>query len=208
MAEALTFEKVWAALMEERERHDKLTLQMEETDRRMKETDRQMKETDRQMKETDRQMKETDRQLTKLGEMIGGISRNHGNFAEEYFINSLYKNKPVFFGEKFDKMLKFQIAEDKEKIKAEFDILLVNGKSVAIVEVKFKVHEKDIEKLVRKVKHFRQQFPEYQNHQVYLCLASMVFDEAIEQACKETGIAVIKQSGETVIIYDDHLKAF
>jgi len=193
-----TPEIVWAALRELAERQA-------ENERILNE---KFAETNRQLAETDRQLTKTDRQITKLGEMIGGISRNHGNFAEEYFINSLNKNKPVFFGEKFDKMLKFQIAEDNDKVKAEFDILLVNGKSVAIVEVKFKVHDKDIEKLLKKVKHFRRQFLEYKNHQVYLCLASMVFDADVEKTCIDNGIAVIKQSGDTVIINDDHLKAF
>jgi hypothetical protein len=36
----------------------------------------------------------------------------------------------------------------------------------------------------------------------------MVFDEKVEQSCIEKGIAVIKQSGDTVIICDDHLQAF
>jgi hypothetical protein len=51
----LTFEDVWAALMELRE-------SSKETDRRMKETDRRMKETERILKEsgqeTDRRIKE------------------------------------------------------------------------------------------------------------------------------------------------------
>jgi hypothetical protein len=60
----LTFEQVWAALMET----ERLLKESgAETDRRMKETDQQMKETDRRMKETERQMKEssaeTDRQM-------------------------------------------------------------------------------------------------------------------------------------------------
>ena len=41
-------------------------------------------------------------------------------------------------------MLKFQIAEDKNKVKAEFDVLPANGKSVVGVDVKFRVHDKDI----------------------------------------------------------------
>jgi len=84
--QGLSFEQVWAGLMENREqlrensilikelaeKHDR---RMEETDRQMKETDRQMKETDRQMKETDRRMKETDRQMKETDRQIKETDR-------------------------------------------------------------------------------------------------------------------------------------
>ncbi|GMO28103.1 MAG: hypothetical protein Ta2B_08730 [Termitinemataceae bacterium] len=84
--EGLTFEKVWAALMELREIQKENYLQikeiqqetdrqMKETDRRVKETDRQMKETDRRVKETDRQMKETDRQMKETDRRVKETDR-------------------------------------------------------------------------------------------------------------------------------------
>jgi hypothetical protein len=36
----------------------------------------------------------------------------------------------------------------------------------------------------------------------------MVFDEDIEDKCKENGIAVIKQVGDNVVINDENLKVF
>jgi hypothetical protein len=158
---------------------------------------------------TDRQMAETDRQITRLEKQIGGVTNNHGSFAEEYFYNSSRKGEKTFLGEKFDKLIKSAIVEDdNNKTKAEFDIILVNGKSVAIVEVKFRARDKHVDKVLKKVKLFRDRFPEYQNHQVYLGFASMVFDEDIEDKCKENGIAVIKQVGDTVVIHDKNLKTF
>jgi hypothetical protein len=158
--------------------------------------------------ETAEQMKATDRKIEKVNKMVGGISNNHGSFAEEYFANSLQKGKNNFFGERFDRLLKYQLIEDKNKTRAECDIMLVNGKSVAIIEVKFKVREKDVEKVEKKVKYFREKFPEYQNHSVYLGLASMVFDENVELNCIKNGIAVIKQAGDTVIVIDENIKAY
>ena len=164
--------------------------------------------TERQAK-TDRQMAETDRQISRLEKQIGGVSNNHGLFAEEYFINSLEENKKTLLGEKFDKLIKTKIVVDEDnRTKGEFDIVLVNGKSVAIVEVKFRARDKHVDKVLKKVKPFRDRFPEYQNHQLYLGLASMVFDEDIEEKCKENGIAVIKQVGDTVVIYDENLTTF
>jgi len=41
-----------------------------------------------------------------------------------------------------------------------------------------------------------------------LGLASFVFDEAVEKECRENGIAVIKQVGDSVVVYDENLKTF
>jgi hypothetical protein len=112
-------------------------------------------------------------------------------------------------GEKFDKLIKTKIVKDENnRTKGEFDIVLINGKSVAIVEVKFRARDKHVEQVLEKVKPFRDRFPEYKNHQLFLGLASMVFDEDIENRCKEKGIAIIKQVGDTVVIHDENLKTF
>ena len=186
-----TPESVWAAL--------------QETNRILTEM---FAEIGRKQAETDRQIDKVNKQIGKVNKMVGGLSNNHGSFAEEYFANSLKKGNNNFFGERYDKLLKFELIEDNNKTKAEYDILLVNCKSVAIIEVKFKVHDKDVERVTQKVKPFRQKFPEYQNHLIYLGLASLVFDEKIENECKKNGIAVIKQSGDAVIIYDENIKTF
>ena len=148
-----------------------------------------------------------ERRMEKLGEQIGGLSNNHGLFAEEYFINSFERGEKNFFGEKFDDLIP-NVKGIKEKNKDEYDILLVNGKSVGIVEIKFKARDKDVDKVVQKVKTFRDNFPDYEKHQIYLGLAAMVFDNNAEEKCVESGIAVIKQVGNMVIINDEHLKVF
>ena len=176
-----TFESVWAALQE---------------------TDRVLTEM---FAETARRQAETDRQIQKLQQTTGAWANNHGEFAEEYFFNSFENGQKNFFGEKFDRI--------EKKIKGlesadEYDILLVNGKSVGIIEVKFKAHEKDIAKIIRKAVTFRANFPKYENHKIYLGLASMSFYPQLEDVCIEKGIAIIKQVGDTVVINDKHLKTF
>jgi hypothetical protein len=169
------------------------------------ETDRQMKETDRQMKETDRQMKETDRKMREVFGQMGSWSNNHGEFAEEYFFNSFRKGRQNFFGEEFN-----EIKKNLKGIESndEFDIVMLNGKSAGIVEVKFKAHLNDLPKLKLKANMFRLNFPKYHNHKIYLGLASMAFYPLLEQECINEGIAVVKQVGDTVVINDAHLKAY
>jgi len=155
--------------------------------------------------ETDRQMKETDRKLDKVGIQLGGISNNQGRFAEEYFFNSFERGKRNFFGEKFD-----VIKKNLKGIKTddEFDIVMLNGQTVGIVEVKYKAHENDVPKVLEKANTFRVNFAEYKSHMIYLGLATMAFYPELEQACIDNGIAIIKQAGDTIVINDEHLKAF
>jgi hypothetical protein len=196
---AATPESVWAALQEnERQRKENERFLTE----KQAETDRQLKETDRQLKET---IANFDRRMKKFEEMNGGLSNSQGMFAEEYFFNSFENGQKDFFGEKFDRITKNVLGVRCED---EYDILMINGKSIAIVEVKFRAREKDVDKVLKKANTFRINYPEYGNHRVYLGLAALTFDKGIEDGCKDNGIAIVKQVGEKVIITDKHLKVF
>jgi hypothetical protein len=206
-----TPETVWAILQEVAKSQKETDRRMQETDRLMqetgRETDRRMKETDHRMKETDRRMQETDRRMKELQKAIGGMANNQGSFAEEYFFNSFENGQKNFFGEKFDEISK-QLKNRWQGIEDEFDIVLYNHTSVAIIEIKYKAHVNDIPSVLKKSETFRKLFPAYKDFKVYLGLASMSFYPELEQACINEGIAVIKQVGDTVVINDKYLKVF
>jgi hypothetical protein len=157
------------------------------------------------LQETAQLQKENEKAIKELQKTVGGWGNNLGRFAEEYFFNSFEKGQRNFFGENFDKIRK-QIRGIE--VEDEYDILLINGKSVGIIEVKFKANESDVPKILRKVETFRVNFPEYKNHQVYLGLATMSFYPELEEECVKEGIAIIKQVGDSVVINDKHLKVF
>jgi hypothetical protein len=213
-----TFESVWVAL----EKTDRILSEMfaetakrqEETAKRQEETDRQLKETDRMLSEkfaeTDKKMQETDRRMKELQKELGGIGRSNGDFAEEYFFNTFERNKQNFFGERFDDVTKNVKFDGKMlgTIAAEYDIVLLNGKSIGIIEVKYKAHKDQIPEVIKKAETFRMNLPQYQHYRIYLGLAAMTFEEGTEQECMQQGIAIIKQVGDTVVINDTHLKVF
>ena len=151
---------------------------------------------------------ETARQIKELKDSIYGISKSNGLFAEEYFFNSFENGKHTFFGEKFDEMIPNLKTGLNEAIKDEYDIVLINGKYVGIIEVKYKGRLDDIPDVIKKAHSFRANYPKYQNHRIYLALATMIFNQRLEDGCKKEGIAIIKQVGDTVVINDEHLKVF
>jgi len=207
-----TFESVWASIQE-------LIQSQKETDKLMKKSredfDEQMKKSredfDKQMKEYredfDKEMKESRKRMKKLEELTGSWANNHGTFAEEYFFNSFEDGNQNFFGEKFD-VIKKNLSHFWQGVEDEYDIVLYNHTSVALIEVKYTAHVNDIPKVLRKAETFRILFPHYKDFKIYLGLASMSFYPELEQECINQGIAVIKQIGDTVVINDTNLKVF
>jgi len=150
---------------------------------------------------------DSDRRIKKLEELTGSWASNHGSFAEEYFFNSFENGRQKFFGEKFDKVQK-HLKHYWKGVEDEYDIVLYNHKSVALIEVKYKAHINDIPKVVKKADTFRLLFPHYKESQIYLGLASLCFYPELEQGCINEGIAVIKQVGDAVVINDSNLRVF
>ena len=111
-------------------------------------TDEELNKLKEAQLKTDEQLKKTDEQLKKLAEQVGGIGNNQGAVAEEYFYNSL-KEKMRLLGMEFND-IGLNWRKSKNGIEDEFDIILTNGKTMAIIEVKYKAHEKDIDDLVNK----------------------------------------------------------
>jgi hypothetical protein len=176
-------------------------------DRRIKETDQIVKEAAQIAKETTLQMKETDRRMRIMQKEMNSWARNHGSFAEEYFFNSFENGEQNFFNEKFD-MIKKNVTSTINGLEDEYDIVMYNGTSVAIIEVKFRAHGDHIPKLLKKAGTFRVLYPYYKNYNIYLSLASMSFHPGVEEECIAQGVAIIKQVGDTVVISDEHLKVW
>jgi len=97
-------------------------------------TNAKFAETEAQMKETSAQMKRTDATLERMGITLGNHTNNSGSITEEYFFNSL-KTKPVLGGVKYD-LVDRNIKGNVLKARDEFDIVMYNGDSIALIECK------------------------------------------------------------------------
>jgi hypothetical protein len=154
------------------------------------------RELQKAQKETDEQMRKTDEKLNRIGDMVDGIGKNQGFVAEEFFFNSLLDD-PHLGGIHFDDIAKSQF-KHRGKVQEEYDIVMTNGNAVGIIEVKYKAHEKDLDKLERKMKNFKTLFPVYKDYKLYGAIASFhLYDEAIEKAL-DRGFFVLQRSGNVV----------
>jgi len=161
-----------------------------------KATDEQMRHTDEQMKRTDEQMRRTDEKLERVGINLGNVTNNQGDIAEEFFFQSLIKDNHLG-SVRFDDVIK-SMQKHRGQIQEEYDLVMTNGDAVGIVEVKYKAHENDLDKLDRKMKHFKKLFPIYQNYKQYGAIASFhINDDAKKEALKR-GYFVLQRSGDLV----------
>ena len=158
--------------------------------------------------ETDRQMQKLRKAQAETSKQIGGMSNNQGTATTELFFNSFKYGQKKMFGEKFDSVFKEESRQTKKGFEDEYDILLFNCQAVCIVEVKYKADSNDVQQVLRKERTFRANFPEHNSKKLYLALASKSFHTKTEEACKKNGIAIIKQVGGTVVVYDENLKVF
>ncbi|KAF3980358.1 MAG: hypothetical protein HFP76_02550 [Methylococcales symbiont of Iophon sp. n. MRB-2018] len=171
-------------------------------------TDAQMLKTDAKIEKifadlaiqtakTDVQLAKTDAKVDKLAKMYGGTSNNQGDVAEEFYFNSLKAN-PILNGIKFDYIDK-NITRCKNGIEDEYDIVLINGKEVFIIEVKYKAHQADLDRLLnKKAPNFDKLYPEYQNYIKHLGLASFSINDDLKKHAIENHVTVLQRKGKLI----------
>ena len=196
----ITFEQVWAGLMENRKH-------LEETDRLIKETAAQMKENDRQltkqMRENDRrltrQMRETDRRMGYLGNRFGELA--------EHLVAPGIKERFNEQGYHFEIVATrgCKVWDSNGEVRAEIDILLENAEIIIAVEVKSKPVVKDVEHHIRRLEILRDARDKlHDKRKIMGAIAGAIFGTEEKDATRQAGLYVIEQSGDTMKINMPH----
>ncbi|MCL2878354.1 MAG: hypothetical protein FWF13_06200 [Acidobacteria bacterium] len=170
----ITFEQVWAGLMENRK-------QMEETDRLIRETQKEMRETGRRM---------------------GYLSNRFGELAEHLVAPGIGKRFNEL-GYRFESMASrgCEVFGDDGKVKTEIDILLENGETLIAVEVKSKPSVKDAEHHIKRLEILREARNRlHDKRKIMGAIAGAVFGAKEKDAACQAGLYVIEQSGDTMKI--------
>ena len=143
------------------------------------------------------QSAKTDAQIKKIAKMYGSAANNHGDVAEEFFFNSL-SSTLTLNNIKYDKILKnLHILE--AGVEDEYDILMANGKDVFIIEVKYKAHQTDLDKILdRKYPNFKKLFPEYKNYNHHLGLASFHINDELKDNALLKGVSILQRKGNVI----------
>lgn len=144
-------------------------------------------------KET-RTLKELNAYVDKAMERLGGIGNNIGDATEEYFYTGL-QHKKTLNGIKYD----YVNRNNRRRGELEWDILLENGDSVAVLEVKHKIHPKDVEEFAtEKLPRFKESFPNFANYHIYGGVAGMSIPEDSRKIAEHYGLTVLTQDGKNL----------
>jgi hypothetical protein len=210
----ITFEQVWASLMEGRGEMEKLRKSQEKTGRqieetaqlveknarRIEETNQQMKETDRRKKKYDIEWKKTMRRIDELGKQMGYLHNTFGELAEHLVAPGIAARFNEL-GFHFDSISSggLKILDENGKVKTEVDLVLENGEYIIALEVKSKPKEKDVEHHIRRLEILREHRQKKHDTRIILgAIAGAVFGPAEKKAVIEAGLYVLEQSGDTM----------
>jgi Holliday junction resolvase-like predicted endonuclease len=153
--------------------------------------------TNVQFEKTEKQIRMNDEKLARMGILLGSITNNQGDVAEEFFYNSL-EDKMDLGGIHYDFIDK-NASRSKGKLRDEFDIVMINGKDIAIIEVKYKAHKEDLEKLLtKKYENFKELYPMYKDYTHHLALASFYMPQELKEMALENNVIVLQRKGDVM----------
>jgi len=182
-------------------------------ERQMKESraewEKRNAETDKKFAETRALIESNAVRMKALQEELGGVGRSNGQIAEDTIYDALEKDM-TFAGKKFQAIDRnWSRKETAIKLQAEFDIVLINDDTLALIETKYKVRDKDVNKLVDTTKNnFKILFPQYDKYKIILGVGGMTFDKEAIDVANNNGVGLIKIVGDKVEFQTENIKQY
>jgi hypothetical protein len=185
------------------ESNAKLTAQVAQTNAQLAKTDAQLAKTDAQVKSD---LAETQRVMKEIGRRMGAMASNQGDVTEEFFYNSL-RQKMELGGIEFDTIYGNFVIGNKKR-NSELDILMVNGQSAALIEVKYKAHVNDLDQVEQKIADYRSLRPEHKDFKLYAGLAGFSVPQDVVEEAHKRGMFVLKRQGDLLETEAAGMRAF
>ena len=173
------------------------------------ETDKKFAETREHIDKVSANIEKNGIQIKEVNAAVSGIGQSNGAMAEEMIYNALEKDM-IFGGIEFDDIDNNKRRKSKKhNLRGEYDVLLKNGDTIAIIETKYRVRKDDVDKLRNKILNdFRILYPEYSAYKVMLGIGGMSFDDGVEEETNDNGIGLIKIVGDKVEFHTEGIKTY
>ncbi len=140
-----------------------------------------------------------------LKKMVGGIGETQGQIAEDFFYQALLKARGIG-GIPFEDIRSNVRVRRRDK-RAEYDLVMENGKFVAIVEIKQRLRETDVEKVhAVLMPNARYLLRELHGKTLVPVVAGMTVDEGAVALAHNYGYAVLTPNGQQVRTDTTHLR--
>ncbi|MDR3284991.1 MAG: hypothetical protein LBS97_07430 [Treponema sp.] len=175
----LTFEKVWAMFQE------------------------MSQETDRKFQETVAQMKETDKKIDKLSKNVGGNNRSIGELVETLVAARLWEKFAAYHYNLRRAYRRVPIYDEKDELKTDIDILLVDTEWCMAVEVKREADRDDVVRHLKRMELIRKYPPaEVKDKKMLGAIAGGLVAPDAKEFAHEAGFFVLELTGESVALLD------
>jgi hypothetical protein len=167
---ALSFEKVWAMF----------------------------EEADRRQAETEKLMAQLEKTVERVTGNVGGLNRSMGELIETLIAARLWEKFPGYNLTRAYQRI--PLYDEKNVIRTDIDILLVNTDMCMAVEVKRELdHRRDVDEHLKRMRLIRQYPPELVNSkQLAGAMAGGVVDPDVKNYAYESGFFVLELTGESV----------
>lgn len=210
-AKGLTFEDVWAALMEDRKRMNEYFARLDaerETERIAREAERAEREAERKAERVAREVERIERlerekhdrkAMDDLRREFGRLGISYGDHVEAMFTNLGIKLNALGFDFTMETPNRRYI--ENNQVLAEADYLLENGIYVMLVEVKAKLTKDDVDRHLNQITRVRSYMDNRNdNRKITGAVAGGVVAENVISYAQNKGLYVITQNGEAVSI--------
>lgn len=184
---------------------DRLTERVNETTAAVERLSREGERISRDIEKGHKEMMKLHQDIDKVHKAQGRAENNRGAEVEEFFYNTLM-HEPVIGHMQFDKVLSNHMIGKKGK-ETELDLVLINGNSLAVVEVKSKFHPSDLDQLQKHIDFLRDHSPEFKNYQFYGGIAGFSIPKDVTHAAHEQGYFVLKRRGKVISINTNGMTA-
>ena len=179
-----TFEEAWGAIKA-------LAEAQKRTEDVQQQTEAALKETQASVRETQKAQRKTEKFLVELG---GNLDKANGNFNNKWgsFLENFVSGNLVDLlrdrGIKVRRINKNVLVYRKDgSIKAEYDLVALNGTEAVVIEVKTTLSGEDVKKFLGKLKDFRENCPKLAwNRAIYGGIAYLgIADDSRKQEIQE-----------------------
>ena len=160
---------------------------------------------DKRHAKVEKEMAKLTQAMRETRKEMGGMSNTQGRTTEEFFLQALDKDRrlgALEFGHIRPNVRAYDCGQE-----AEFDILMMNGEVVAVIEVKHTLRREDV-KWMREwtLPSFRRFLPEYDDKTLAPAMACIIAKRDALALAYQYGYAVLRPGGQRVHADVSHLR--
>jgi len=145
-----------------------------------------------------------EKKIENLRRKIGKLRDSQSEFIEEIVLPSAEKFVQSLGFKITDVLRNYEIRDEKGQVIADYDVILISGSDVFIVEVKSPAGSRDVDKFIENIHKFNRSNIIFSR--VYGIIASERFKKGTEKYARRKGLVVINPSGDVLIPLRKELK--